>query len=54
MSMLQVVNQKAIMDVSERLRDTKRIVRRDAAMHLMAVFRYQCPLLTPHSDSSIP
>ncbi len=36
---IQVINQKALTDVSERLRDTKRSVRRDAAMHLMAVFR---------------
>ena len=36
---MQVVDQKAIEAVSERLRDTKRSVRRDAAVHLMAVFR---------------
>ena len=42
---MQVINQKALTDVSERLRDTKRSVRRDAAMHLMAVFRYAIPCL---------
>ena len=36
---LQVVDQKAIEAVSERLRDIKRSVRRDTAVHLMAVFR---------------
>ena len=39
MPLVQVVDQKAIEAVSERLRDTKRSVRRDAAVHLMAVFR---------------
>ena len=38
-ALVQVVDQKAIEAVSERLRDTKRSVRRDAAVHLMAVFR---------------
>ena len=38
-ALVQVVDQKAIEAVSERLRDTKRSMRRDAAVHLMAVFR---------------
>ena len=38
-ALVQVVDQKAIEAVSERLRDTKRSVRRDATVHLMAVFR---------------
>ena len=35
----QVVSQKALEAVSERLRDTKKSVRRDAAAQLLAVFR---------------
>lgn len=43
---MQVVHQKALEAVAERLRDTKRSVRRDAATHLMAVFRYAQALIT--------
>ena len=36
---MQVVSQKALEAVSDRLRDTKKSVRRDAAAQLLAVFR---------------